>query len=138
MHALRLITGCIVAVGTASCCGDATERRGSLSRESVVSARTAPGKPVLVVERFYTGGATGDTLHNAWVCAKELSDCAKVGIIDTDDGPPPAFDFVDGTPTITLSATDVIWDFANVTALPAPAELVRVTIRYQEKGLPAK
>ncbi len=138
MHALRLITGCITAIGTLSCSVDATERRASLSRESVVSAHTAPGKPVLVVERFYTGGATGDTLHNAWVCAKKLSDCAKMGIIDTHDGPPPAFAFVDGAPTMTLSAGDTIWDFSNVAVLPGPTKLVRVTIRYKERGLLAK
>jgi len=84
-----------------------------------------------VVERAYTGGATGDTLHKAWICQAALTDCRLLAIVDTNDGSPPVWRVASSELELVVAPDDVVWEFSNFSRLPG-ADKRTVKIRLVE------
>jgi hypothetical protein len=93
----------------------------NLEADGLTSSLSISGGAMAAVERTYTaGGATGDTLHKAWICQTDLSDCKQVAIIDTHDGPPPVWKATAAGLELVVGPSDVIWGFSNFSYLPGP------------------
>ena len=102
-----------LALGLAGCGGSATETADALDPDELVSKFTARSGAMLAIRKTYTGGATGDTLHEAWTCRRGLSDCNRLAIVDTDDGPPPTWREAPTRLELVIAPSDVVWNFAN-------------------------
>lgn len=124
----------IIPTALASACGGGTvsEKRNALDAVSFTSALALPGGAKALIEKAYTGGATGDTLHKAWICQANLSDCEVVGIVDTHEGPPPIWKISTSGLELVIGPEDTVWGFSNFSWLPGPGDRsirIRVTER---------
>ena len=115
-----------------SCGGAVPEKREDLNSANILSGTDLAGGAKAVIERVYTGGATGDTLHKAWICQAGLSNCELSAIIDTQDGPPPVWRSSPKMLDLMIAPTDVVWDFSNFSYLPGPSHRT-IKVRLVER-----
>ena len=94
-----------------------------MEADALTSQLSLGGGAKAVIERAYTGGATGDTLHHAWICQSNLSDCKLAATVDTDDGPAPIWARSSAGLELVIGPDDVVWNFANVSLLPENKQL---------------
>ncbi len=102
-----------VVLGLAGCGRAATATADALDPDEVVSSLAARSGATFAIRKTFSGGATGDTLHEAWACRQSLSDCTRLAIVDTDDGPPPTWRETPAQVELMIAPTDTVWNFAN-------------------------
>lgn len=108
----------VAALLGSACGGSVSERRETIDADTLTSELAIGGGAKAVIERAYTGGATGDTLHKAWICQASLADCQLQATVDTHDGPPPIWRTTPSGLELMIGPNDVIWDFSNFSYLP--------------------
>jgi hypothetical protein len=129
---LKLIAKNSIAAGLLlGSCGpsDGLEHARSINGSEIVSSLETQNGVNFVIQRSFSGGATGDTLYKAWSCKDKNNDCQLQAVIDTDDRPPPRFAIDGDVAQILLGKSDVIWDFCNRSTQGKGGE-VRVSIMY--------
>jgi len=97
----------------AGCEGRVAQEAANLDTNEIVSASPGIGGVTFAIRKTYEGGATGDTVHEAWVCRYELSNCQRAAVIDTHDGPPPSWRVTEGGATLLISTSDAVWNYTN-------------------------
>jgi hypothetical protein len=103
------------------------EEAAHLDVGEIVSTAAGVDGVSFVIRRTYEGGATGDTLYEAWICRHSLSDCQRAAIIDVHDGPAPSWRATAGGAALLISPTDAVWNYKNVVYGNAD-KLLRLTI----------
>ena len=65
---MRNIILVLAATALTGCSGLPKGTADSLDAEEVVSSVKSSSGATFAIRKVFTGGATGDTLHDAWVC----------------------------------------------------------------------
>ena len=123
-------------IALTACGTSAGEGRAVVEGESVTSSIALSRGAKAVIERAYTGGATGDTLHKAWICQESLSDCKLAATVDTHGEPPPIWRRTPSGADLMVGPNDVVWDFSNFSYLPA-GQVLRISLAQTAKQVPA-
>jgi hypothetical protein len=128
----RILTLLLVAIISGCNSSSVVEERSSLGAASLTSSLPLTGGAKAAVETAYSGGATGDTLHHAWICQSDLSRCKQVAVVDTHDGAPPRWEAGAEGLELVIGSHDIVWGFTNFSYLPGPGDPY-TSIRLVEK-----
>ena len=110
MHRLFAL---IALIALAGCGGGVAQEAANIDTNEIVSATPGVGGVTFAIRITYEGGATGDTLHEAWVCRHKLSDCQRAAVIDVHGGLPPSWRVTVAGATLQISTTDAVWNYTN-------------------------
>lgn len=66
-----------------------------------------------VIQRTFSGGATGDTLYKVWSCRAPYRDCRLQAMVDTHDKAPPRLAYSRNDVRIIINRSDTVWQFSN-------------------------
>lgn len=129
-HVIPLLAGLVAS----ACCGSGFVEVDAVEAQSLTSSLSLAGGARAAIERAYTGGATGDTLHRGWICQAGLSECSLVATVDTHDGAPPVWRGASSGLELVVGPEDTVWDFSNFSYLPGPGKR-SIRIRLVERAL---
>lgn len=95
-------------------CGTAVvETAATLKASSALSTVVLNDGTALTIEKAFEGGATGDTLHKAWICKQQLRDCQLAATVDTHDDAAPSWRRAGDSAELVIADTDTVWGFSN-------------------------
>jgi hypothetical protein len=111
-------------------CGTAVvETVATLKPSSALSTIVLDDGTALTIEKSFEGGATGDTLHKAWICKQRLQDCQLAATVDTHNDEAPSWRRTGPLVELVIANADTVWGFCNYFRKHDGSELrVRLTV----------
>ena len=103
----------LALLALSGCGAPVVEEKSKLTQTSVIATKALANGASLHIEKSYAGGATGDTLHKAWVCKLGITNCQLAATIDSHEGPPPEVRTTASGAELVIRSTDTVWGFAN-------------------------
>lgn len=115
MRWIKYLALTLSAAAIQSCTeNDASNRASSISRDGIIASYKQSLGPVVLLQKVYFGGATGETLYKVWSCRQQFVDCRLQAVIDTNDATPPILQGRQSTVRIIVNDSDVVWSFSNI------------------------